>query len=376
MDVEKEFKINEYISLKLEYICKDNHSYTKTYIYIAERRFIQCKFLLLINPHEKDGQDEINSIDEASEKLISKLERDVLPRDIGLSPEEEFWGHCSNLQAFAEYGYDTRLIHRNLAFPLLKKLVDVGDPLAKRMFLDEIAKRIDSNYEPVILFLINGGYLDYFSDEEFDVVVQNPSLSTILRNKLITYRESNKNLLFIDKLFKFLDTLYFSGQYSIAPHVYKILVELLNLLRPRIKSKSVSSVLEILSILNDITSVWEFHLDIMSDITQLLYDWGVPWDNPTRYSKYKYPYENLPYIIKKKILRMFKRVDESKYDQLFISFREFIRNLYDFIKIRFNNHDDSSELADLIDVIETWKEDDRLGAELEWRIDNYTKVQE
>ena len=39
------------------------------------------------------------------------------------------------------------------AFPLLKQLTDVGDPLAKRVFKEEIVKRIESNYEPVINFL-------------------------------------------------------------------------------------------------------------------------------------------------------------------------------------------------------------------------------
>ncbi len=49
-------------------------------------------------------------------------------------PIKEFWGHCSNLQAWAEYGYDTRLLHPNLAFPLLEKLATVGDPIAKKVF--------------------------------------------------------------------------------------------------------------------------------------------------------------------------------------------------------------------------------------------------
>ena len=58
-----------------------------------------------------------------------------------IDPKTEFWGHCSNLQVWVENNYDTRLIHRNLSFPLLKKLTEVGDPTARRHFKEEIAKR-------------------------------------------------------------------------------------------------------------------------------------------------------------------------------------------------------------------------------------------
>ncbi|MHA1436845.1 MAG: hypothetical protein ACTSPD_04670 [Promethearchaeota archaeon] len=124
--LKQEFIVNNFITVKLE----DN----KTVIYIDGKPFRQCKYLLLNIPIDKiSAFEDIESIDEASEKLNTKLEEDITPDDLGLSPEEEFWGHCSNLQAWAENDYDTRLLHRSLAFPLLKKLVDVGDPTAKRV---------------------------------------------------------------------------------------------------------------------------------------------------------------------------------------------------------------------------------------------------
>jgi len=113
------FKINDYLKLKLK---KD-----KTIIYVKNRKFIQCKHLLLDLELGK-LYDEIDSIDEAAEHLSNEMEYD---HGI-ISPEEEFWGHCSNLQAWYEYGYNTRLLHSNLAFPLLKKLTKAGDPQAKR----------------------------------------------------------------------------------------------------------------------------------------------------------------------------------------------------------------------------------------------------
>ena len=75
--------------------------------------------------------EDIESIDEAAKKLNHSLENDI--NEYTIPPEVEFWGHSSNLQTWYEYGYDLRLLHSNLAFPLLQKLTDIGDPLAKKV---------------------------------------------------------------------------------------------------------------------------------------------------------------------------------------------------------------------------------------------------
>ena len=112
----KKFKINEHITLKLEN--------ERTYIYVAGKRFDQCKYLVFqINLNESSDYDEIQSIDE-----MEQQDRSQGFGRLNIAPEEEFWGHCSNLQVWAENDYDTRLLHRNLAFPLLKKLVELEDP--------------------------------------------------------------------------------------------------------------------------------------------------------------------------------------------------------------------------------------------------------
>ena len=117
--------------------------------------------------------DEIESVDEAAENLSKVMERRYSPwreneaEEIGIPLEVEFWAHCSNLQVWSEYNYDTRLIHSNLAFPLLKRLTEVGDPTAKRVFKEEIAKRLESGYWPVTEFLIEREYTIYLSREEF-----------------------------------------------------------------------------------------------------------------------------------------------------------------------------------------------------------------
>lgn len=160
------FKVNEYLSLKLE----DR----KTNVYVKDQLFNQCKFLLLNIPVNKISTfDEIESIDEAAEKLGWTEEGQIeINNAYTISPEIEFWGHCSNVQVWAESNYNTKLLHRNLAFPLLRRLVDVGDIKAKKIFREEIAKRLESGNATVCNFLFIGGYLDYLPKSFFNELIR------------------------------------------------------------------------------------------------------------------------------------------------------------------------------------------------------------
>ncbi|MBD3339736.1 MAG: hypothetical protein GF353_11545 [Candidatus Lokiarchaeota archaeon] len=158
------FKINDYITLRLEK--------GKTHIYVKNELFITCLYLLLNVPREKNERvDNIDSIDEAAEILSHSMEWARMGHT-GITAQEEFVGHCSNLQAWTDHGYDTRILHRNLAFPLLAKLTEVGDPQAKRVFKEEIAKRFLSCYPSVVLYLLEMHYLNYLNDEEADLVIK------------------------------------------------------------------------------------------------------------------------------------------------------------------------------------------------------------
>lgn len=158
----KEFFVSQFISLRL--------INSKTEIFINGRHFKQCKFLMINIPVEEVTiLSEITSIDEASEKLGEDLESATTRSQ--LSPQMEFWGHCSNIQVWFENDYNTSLLHMSLAFPLLKELASVGDPVAQRVFKEEIAKRFESGYKPVITFLLKQGYTNYLSDEELESVL-------------------------------------------------------------------------------------------------------------------------------------------------------------------------------------------------------------
>ncbi len=64
----KEFKVNDYITLKLEG--------GVAIIYVNNKRFVQCKFLLLnIKLDKITPLDEMESIDEVAEKLDISLKQ-------------------------------------------------------------------------------------------------------------------------------------------------------------------------------------------------------------------------------------------------------------------------------------------------------------
>ena len=165
----KVFKVNDFITLKLRYYRHDNKF--KTFLYVDGQKFNQCSFVLLQIPKDRtESLEEIDSIDEAIELLDKSLEYTSPPIRLQITPEEEFWGHCSNIQVWVENHYDTRLLHRNMAFPLLRRLTQLGDPVAKIVFKEEIAKRYSSGVPSVIEFLKKEGYLTLLSKDELSAI--------------------------------------------------------------------------------------------------------------------------------------------------------------------------------------------------------------
>ena len=202
-----EFKINKFLTVRQE----DN----EVNIYVNNEKFSQCMYLLLNIPiNQIQELDEINSIDEAAELLdhsLEVMEQQEIEQQIPI--ETEFWAHSSNLQAWAENFYDTRLLHSNLAWPLLKELYEVGDPQAKKIFKEEIAKRLTCGYEPIITYLLEEGYLDYLSQEEIEsltddldfnvikTVLEYPAL--LISNEVVRYQIQDKIQYFIDEAFDY-----------------------------------------------------------------------------------------------------------------------------------------------------------------------------
>jgi len=197
----KTYKINEFITLKLEG--------KKTIIYVNNKRFDQCKFLLLNIPiKEIPSTYKINSIDEAEEILGTDIEN-----NIEIAPEEEFWAHCSNLQAWVESGYNTNLLHRELSFYLLEDLYKAGDKVAKKVLKKEIMKRILEGHVNTVFFLTEEGVLKRsgFTKEEMSIlfIKDNKKLrekiELLLKSKSFEELLNNSVLYLLDNLRKYGD---------------------------------------------------------------------------------------------------------------------------------------------------------------------------
>jgi len=147
-----EFEINEFIRLYL--------INSKTEIFIKNERLMQCKQAVLNIPLEPQQLGDIETVNDLIDRFKTKDDYQLEEFPHSITPEEEFWAHCSNFQFWYEQDYDTRWMDRNIAFPLLKILCDKGDPLANRVFLDEIIKSIETWNPDAILFLSQGNYVD------------------------------------------------------------------------------------------------------------------------------------------------------------------------------------------------------------------------
>jgi hypothetical protein len=161
---EREFKINEYLTLKL--------IRGQTVIHVDDKPFHQCKYLLL-NLTQKDFAEfeHIDSIDEAFE-IYNKMDKNHETEHDLIDPVSEFIGHSSNLQAWYENDYDLRILHSSLSIPLLKKLAFLGDKMAIIRLKESIATRIATKNFNTIIFYLNEEYLKLFSNEELEVMFE------------------------------------------------------------------------------------------------------------------------------------------------------------------------------------------------------------
>ena len=80
------FDLNKYLSVRF----RGNH----TVIYVKNESFIACKYLFM-NAPSIESTKFFDSIDQMSESLNGQLEMEITREEVGLSPEDEFWGHCS-----------------------------------------------------------------------------------------------------------------------------------------------------------------------------------------------------------------------------------------------------------------------------------------
>lgn len=156
------FKVNEYITVTDETFDPS--------IYINDK-FFDCKgmHLILVPKNRSSYIENIQSVDNVYNELVGGMEEYEFESlyEGEISYDEHFWGCCSNLQAWAENDYNTDLLYHELAFPLLKKLVFAGDPLAKKVIRKEVVRRYIYGPRTTRRYLFENGYI-YLIDESYE----------------------------------------------------------------------------------------------------------------------------------------------------------------------------------------------------------------
>ncbi len=128
----RRFVVNEYIDVAWD------EEEERVQVLVAGEPVLHCAFLVAaISPTD----DEVSSIDDLAEREGARQLEGKDVREL-LSIDEEVRAHASNIQAWAENGYNTRLLHSNISFTLLKALVKAGDVKAERVLDAELAERI------------------------------------------------------------------------------------------------------------------------------------------------------------------------------------------------------------------------------------------
>jgi len=188
-----QFKINEFITLKLE----DK----KTNLYINGELFEQCSYILLNKRADKlEELQAIDSVDELAELSIDEIaktpshikEDDFEIEILDIPAHVRFLVHCSNLQAWAENNYETRLLHSNLSFPLLKKLTEVGDTKAKQKFKEEIIFRFFNGTKNIQKYLLQEGYMKLITIDEKYILFKLEEEENVIRElERLTGKEFN-----------------------------------------------------------------------------------------------------------------------------------------------------------------------------------------
>ncbi|MEX2755591.1 MAG: leucine-rich repeat domain-containing protein [Candidatus Sigynarchaeota archaeon] len=139
------FRVNEHLSLRLV-------DPAIVQVLVDDKPVDVCKHVIVTIPADAEGDsiDELVDAARAAGTVDGEMGRDgpVIP------PETAFWAHCSNVQAWADHDYDTRLIDSRLAFPLLRKLAAAGDAAARRALGREIDSRLAAGYWPTIIAIL------------------------------------------------------------------------------------------------------------------------------------------------------------------------------------------------------------------------------
>ena len=148
-------------------IKRGNEKNPRSQIYIKGSMFMTCHFVPINIPSDDLPKvKEIESINDLIDNMDLSNEGEP-PNPIqsyreykDVVADLDFFVNCSNLQAWVEHDYDTRLLDYRLSFPLLKALAMRGDPLAQQRFKEEVIKRYTQGTDRIRSYISGKDYLN------------------------------------------------------------------------------------------------------------------------------------------------------------------------------------------------------------------------
>ncbi len=126
----------------------------KPRIFIDDKPFMHCAFLVVAVDTADPANEQATVDDLAARPGARRLEGRDAMTEYGLTKDDVLWGFYSSIVGWVESGYNTQVIHTNLAFPLLRELARVGDPKAKRVLKGEIHDRLLSRSAGTVVTII------------------------------------------------------------------------------------------------------------------------------------------------------------------------------------------------------------------------------
>lgn len=163
-----EFKVNDYIMLKLEE--------ERTRIYVSGEFADTC----IYNPFNENNST------------------------YDLDPELLFSKYCSDFKIWVENEYDTSLLNYKNAFSVLEVLKNIGDPIANKLFRKEIIKTFNSANQQAILYLIKCKYNNQVDKKEINTLFEDPNskFCQVIKKQLNNKNSQKTYFNLLEKLIK------------------------------------------------------------------------------------------------------------------------------------------------------------------------------
>ena len=155
-------KVNDYITISSER--------NKILIYIQGEKFQEYDYSF-IDEVLKRSKSQLEKTNAQGKHVNNEHKKD--------SENAYFNNFVYILKLWIQNNYDTSILLYDISFPLLRKLAEVGDSQAKKVFIEEILKNLWVGDPLVIKYLFDEKYDDYVARDNYRRQIHTPKIKDI-----------------------------------------------------------------------------------------------------------------------------------------------------------------------------------------------------